>query len=231
MFERLRDAGKLELPDEELSLALFQATRELTYARSLPAYEVSNHARPGGESRHNLIYWRYGEYAGVGPGAHGRLVTAKGRLAQETERHPEMWLTLVETEGHGLVENVPLSREEQGDEFLLMGLRLSEGVDPRAFEKVSGRPIDPERIRSLVEDGFLERDERGRIRVTAMGAPLLDTVVADVCVAATRQTQRASRVEHQLFRDRDARAPWTPSLQHACRGVAGDCETAARIST
>jgi putative oxygen-independent coproporphyrinogen III oxidase len=180
MFERLRDAGKLDLPDEELSLALFELTREVTYARGLPAYEVSNHARPGGESRHNLIYWRYGEYAGVGPGAHGRLVTAKGRLAQETERHPEMWLTQVETEGHGLVESVPLSREEQGDEFLLMGLRLSEGVDPRAFEKVSGRPIDPDRIRSLIEDGFLERDERGRIRVTAMGAPLLDTVVADV---------------------------------------------------
>jgi putative oxygen-independent coproporphyrinogen III oxidase len=180
MFERLRDAGKLELPDEELGLALFQATRELTYARGLPAYEVSNHARPGGESRHNLIYWRYGEYVGVGPGAHGRLVTAKGRLAQETERHPEMWLTLVESEGNGLVESVPLSREEQGDEFLLMGLRLSEGVDPRTFEKVSGRLIDPERIRSLIEDGFLERDERGRIRVTAMGAPLLDTVVADV---------------------------------------------------
>ena len=163
-----------------MSLALFQATRELTYARGLPAYEVSNHARPGGESRHNLIYWRYGEYAGVGPGAHGRLVTAKGRLAQETERHPEMWLTLVESEGNGLVESTPLSREEQGDEFLLMGLRLSEGVDPRTFEKVSGRLIDPERIRSLIEDGFLERDERGRIRVTAMGAPLLDTVVADV---------------------------------------------------
>jgi coproporphyrinogen III oxidase-like Fe-S oxidoreductase len=180
MFERLRDAGKLELPDEELSLAFFQATRELTYARGLPAYEVSNHARPGGESRHNLIYWRYGEYAGIGPGAHGRLVTAKGRLAQETERHPEMWLTLVESEGNGLVESAPLSREEQGDEFLLMGLRLSEGVDPRAFEKVSGRLIDPERIRTLIEDGFLERDERGRIRVTAMGAPLLDTVVADV---------------------------------------------------
>src|SRR5579872_4520923 len=180
MFERLRDAGKLKLQDEELSLALFQTTREVTYARGLPAYEVSNHARPGGESRHNLIYWRYGEYAGVGPGAHGRLVTAKGRLAQETERHPEMWLTQVETEGHGVVESIALSREEQGDEFLLMGLRLSEGVDPRAFEKVSGRAIDPDRIRSLIEDGFLERDERGRIRVTAMGAPLLDTVVADV---------------------------------------------------
>ena len=180
IFERLRAAGKLELPDEDLSLALFETTREVTEARGLPAYEVSNHARPGGESRHNLIYWRYGEYAGVGPGAHGRLLTPKGRFAQETERHPEMWLTQVETEGHGLVESVALSREEQGDEFLLMGLRLSEGVDPRAFEKLTGRDIDPARVESLIEDGFLERDERGRIRVTAMGAPLLDTVVADV---------------------------------------------------
>jgi putative oxygen-independent coproporphyrinogen III oxidase len=180
IFERLRDAGKLALPDEELGLALFRATRELTEARGLPAYEVSNHARPGGESRHNLIYWRYGEYAGVGPGAHGRLVTSKGRLAQETERHPEMWLTQVETEGHGLVENAVLSREEQGDEFLLMGLRLSEGIDPRRYERISGRELDSERVASLVEDGFIERDARGRLRVTPVGAPLLDTVVADV---------------------------------------------------
>ena len=179
IFERLRDAGKLELPNEELSLALFLATRELTEARGLPAYEVSNHAKPGAESRHNLVYWRYGEYAGVGPGAHGRIVTAKGRLAQETERHPEMWLTLVEAEGHGLVEETALSREEQGDEFLLMGLRLKEGIDPRRYEKLTGRMIDPQRVASLVEDGFIELD-RGRIRVTPAGAPLLDAVVADV---------------------------------------------------
>ena len=159
---------------------MFRATRDLTEARGLPAYEVSNHARPGGESRHNLIYWRYGEYAGVGPGAHGRIVTPKGRYAQETERHPEMWLTQVETEGQGLVENTLLSREEQGDEFLLMGLRLREGIDPRRYEKISGRELDRERIASLVEDGFIEQDARGRLRVTPVGAPLLDTVVADV---------------------------------------------------
>ena len=180
IFERLRDAGKLPLPDEELGLAMFQATRELTEARGFPAYEVSNHARLGAESRHNLIYWRYGEYAGVGPGAHGRLVTAQGRLAQETERHPEMWLTQVETEGHGLVESTPLSREEQGDEFLLMGLRLREGVDPARYEALSGREIDPARVESLIEDGFIEKDERGRLRVTPLGWPLLDSVVADV---------------------------------------------------
>ena len=180
IFERLRDAGKLKLPDEDLSLAMFAATRELTEARGLPAYEVSNHARPGGECRHNLVYWRYGEYAGVGPGAHGRIVTPKGRFAQETERHPEMWLTQVETDGHGLVENSALTREEQGDEFLLMGLRLSEGVDPRRYQKLSGRELDRDQVKSLVEDGFIERVANGRIRVTPMGAPLLDTVVADV---------------------------------------------------
>jgi putative oxygen-independent coproporphyrinogen III oxidase len=180
IFERLRDTGKLRLPDEELSLAMFAATRELTEARGLPAYEVSNHARPGGESRHNLVYWRYGEYAGVGPGAHGRLVTPQGRLAQEAERHPEMWLTQVESEGHGLVETIALSREEQGDEFLLMGMRLREGVDPKRYASLSGREIDRDRIRSLVEDGFVEVDKRGRLRVTPTGAPLLDSVVADV---------------------------------------------------
>jgi putative oxygen-independent coproporphyrinogen III oxidase len=180
IFERLRDAGKLKLPDEDLSLAMFSATRELTDARGLPAYEVSNHARPGAESRHNLVYWRYGEYAGIGPGAHGRLLTATGRLAQETERHPEMWLTQVESEGHGLVESEALTREEQGDEFLLMGLRLREGIDPKRFATIAGRELDRERVKSLVEDGFIERDASGHIRVTPMGAPLLDTVVADV---------------------------------------------------
>ena len=179
-FERLRDAGRLDLPDEDLSLAFFRATHELTEARGLPAYEVSNHARPGGESRHNLVYWRYGEYAGIGPGAHGRLVTPRGRLAQACERHPEMWLTRVEAEGHGLIEDAPLTPEEQGDEFLLMGLRLAEGVDPGRYQALSGRELDPEKLRMLVEGGFLERDASGRVRVTAIGAPLLDTVVADV---------------------------------------------------
>jgi oxygen-independent coproporphyrinogen-3 oxidase len=179
-FERLRDAGKLALPDEDLGLALFHATRELTEARGLPAYEVSNHARPGGESRHNLVYWRYGEYAGMGPGAHGRLATARGRLAQACERLPEAWLGRVERQGHGLVEDVPLTPEEQGDEFLVMGLRLSEGVDPRRYEALSGRELNPEKLGTLIEGGFLERDASGRIRVTAAGAPLLDAVVADV---------------------------------------------------
>ncbi len=180
MFERLMNAGKLSVPDEELSLALFRATREIAEARGLPAYEVSNHARPGGESRHNLVYWRYGEYAGVGPGAHGRVVMGQGRLAQACERRPEAWLERVETEGHGLIENAPLSPEEQGDEFLVMGLRLAEGVDPRRYEALAGRSLDGARVAALIADGFLERNASGRLRVTQRGAPLLDTVVAGV---------------------------------------------------
>jgi putative oxygen-independent coproporphyrinogen III oxidase len=179
-FERLRDAGKLELPDEDLSLDFFRTTRELAGDKGFRAYEVSNHARPGGESRHNLVYWRYGEYAGIGPGAHGRLVTPRGRLAEACEKSPEGWLTRVERAGHGLIEDIALSREQMGDEFLLMGLRLSEGVDPRRYEALSGRRLDSERVGTMIEGGFLEQDASGRIRVTAAGAPLLDTVVADV---------------------------------------------------
>jgi len=180
MFERLSKAGKLAMPDADLARELFDATQEITEAHGLPAYEVSNHARPGAESRHNLVYWRYGEYAGVGPGAHGRLITPAGRRAQATERHPEMWLTQVESEGHGLIENEMLTAEQQGDEFLLMGLRLREGVDPERFRRLSGRALDQRQVDSLAAEGFIETDEAGRVRVTPRGAPLLDSVVADL---------------------------------------------------
>jgi putative oxygen-independent coproporphyrinogen III oxidase len=180
MFERLHDAGKLKIPDSDLGRAFWDATQELTAMASLPAYEVSNHARRGAESRHNLIYWRYGEYAGVGPGAHGRIITPKGRRAQSTERHPEMWLTVVEADGQALVEDELLSTEEQGDEFLLMGLRLSEGIEPARFEAVAGRRLDPGRIASLLADGMVEMTAAGRLRVSPEGFPVLDAVVADL---------------------------------------------------
>src|SRR5271170_1967399 len=180
IFERLWRAGKLRLPDPDLARSLFDATQEIAEAYAMPAYEVSNHARSGAESRHNLVYWRYGEYAGVGPGAHGRLLTPTGRRAQSTEKHPEMWLTQVEADGHGLIENDLLSAEEQGDEFLLMGLRLREGVDPKRFEALSGRPLDKRQIKTLALEGFVVEDETGRLRVTPLGAPLLDSVVADL---------------------------------------------------
>ena len=180
MFERLRNAGKLKVPSADQCRVLWDVTQETMEHAGLPAYEISNHARPGGESRHNLIYWRYGEYVGVGPGAHGRILTPKGRRAHSTEQHPEMWLTVVESEGHGLIEDELLSTEEQGDEFLLMGLRLSEGIEPTQFEAVSDRKLDRSRISSLMEDGMVEMTQGGRLRVSAAGFPLLDAVVADL---------------------------------------------------
>ena len=180
IFERLVAAGKIVPPDMETGRALWDVTQEITTAAGLPAYEVSNHARPGAESRHNLIYWRYGDYAGVGPGAHGRLTTQRGRIAQSTEKHPEMWLTVVESDGHGLIENDILTGEQQGDEFLLMGLRLSEGIDPNRYRLISDRTLDPAQIASLQEDGMIEITPEGRLRVTSEGFPVLDAVVADL---------------------------------------------------
>lgn len=180
IFERLNLAGKLVLPNADQSREFWDATQEIMNAAGLPAYEISNHARAGAESRHNLIYWRYGEYVGVGPGAHGRIMVPKGRRAQATERHPEMWLTVVETDGHALVEDEMLSHEEQGDEFLLMGLRLSEGIEPARFEAVAGRSLDPARISSLIAEGMVEMTPHGRLRVSPEGFPLLDAVVADL---------------------------------------------------
>jgi putative oxygen-independent coproporphyrinogen III oxidase len=180
MFERLRDGGKLIIPDNDLGRDLWDATQEMMNSAGLPAYEISNHARPGAESRHNLIYWRYGEYIGIGPGAHGRILAPNGRRAQATERHPETWLTVVEVNGHALVEDELLSLEEQGDEFLLMGLRLAEGIEPHRFQTMSGRSLDPRRVASLIADGMVEYTSHGRIKVSAEGFPVLDAVVADL---------------------------------------------------
>ena len=180
MFERLRNAGKLVVPNSDQARDLWDVTQETMNKAGLPAYEISNHAAVGAESRHNLIYWRYGEYVGVGPGAHGRITTPKGRRAHSTERHPEMWLTIVESDGHGLVEDELLTTEEQGDEFLLMGLRLSEGIEPTQFEALSGRMLDRSRVSSLMEEGMVELTQLGRLRVSAAGFPVLDAVVADL---------------------------------------------------
>ncbi len=181
MFEQLYRAKKLKIPDVDTARALWDVTQELTEKAGMPAYEISNHAKPGGESRHNLIYWRYGEYVGVGPGAHGRILTAKGaRRAQATEPHPEMWLTVVETEGFGLVEDETLSNEAQGDEFLLMGLRLTEGIDPARFQALTGKRFEASRVADLIAHGMVEYTRQGRIRVTSEGFPVLDAVVADL---------------------------------------------------
>ncbi|MFZ0606793.1 MAG: radical SAM family heme chaperone HemW [Xanthobacteraceae bacterium] len=179
-FAALHAAGKLRTPDEDTARALYDVTQELCGAHGLPAYEISNHARPGGECRHNLVYWRAQEYAGVGPGAHGRLDIDGERHATATEKGPEAWLDLVESRGHGVVTDEVLIREERSDEFLLMGLRLAEGIDLARYAEVSGRRLDPVRIAALCEHGLVETTPQGRLRVTLPGFPVLDAVVADL---------------------------------------------------
>jgi putative oxygen-independent coproporphyrinogen III oxidase len=180
-FERLHAAGRLVVPDAETGRALWDVTQETCEAAGMPAYEISNHARPGAESRHNLTYWRYGEYVGIGPGAHGRIAGADGRrLATATERDPEAWLARVERDGHGLVEETALTGEESADEFLLMGLRLREGIDPERYRAFSGRALDPRRIADLTGDGLITGRDGARLAVTAAGFPVLDAVVADL---------------------------------------------------
>jgi oxygen-independent coproporphyrinogen-3 oxidase len=179
-FAALRAAGKLVIPDDDLGRELYDTTQEVCAARGLPAYEISNHARPGGECRHNLVYWRGHEYAGIGPGAHGRLDIDGTRYATATEKRPEAWLMRVEANGHGLITDDPLTREDMADEFLLMGLRLAEGIDIARFRAVSGRSLDPARIAMLHEHGLVETTADGRLRVTLPGFPVLDAVVADL---------------------------------------------------
>ncbi|AJY47377.1 radical SAM family heme chaperone HemW [Martelella endophytica] len=179
-FYALHKAGKLTVPDEDRAADLYEITQAVTAARGLPTYEVSNHARPGAESRHNLTYWRYGDYAGIGPGAHGRLTTGDGKIATATERHPETWLAKVEEGGHGMVADTPLSTEEQADELLLMGLRLREGVDIARWSELSGRMPDAESEAFLLDLGLIERIGNSRLRATPQGMLLLNRIVTEL---------------------------------------------------
>ena len=165
-FFGLHAAGKLQTPDEATARALYDVTQEVCAREELPAYEISNHARTGAECRHNLVYWRGDEYAGIGPGAHGRLDIAGVRHAIATEKRPEAWLMRVEANGSGVVTDDLLNSEERADEFLLMGLRLAEGIDPGRYAALSGRPLDPRRIALLREEGAISVDPDGRLRVT-----------------------------------------------------------------
>ena len=179
-FFGLHAAGKLQTPDEATARALYDVTQEVCAREGLPAYEISNHARTGAECKHNLVYWRGEQYAGIGPGAHGRLDIDGVRHATATERRPEAWLLNVEERGHGVVTDDSLNSEERADEFLLMGLRLAEGIDPQRYAKLSGRKLDPHRIAMLREEGAIAVDADGRLRVTKSGFPVLDAVVADL---------------------------------------------------
>ncbi|MEP9396701.1 radical SAM family heme chaperone HemW [Mesorhizobium sp. KR2-14] len=179
-FHALHEAHKFELPDADQAAELYAITQEVTAAHGLPAHEISNHARPGAESRHNLIYWRYGEYVGVGPGAHGRFVEDGRRVVTIAEKMPETWLELVETKGHGVTGGEILTRSEEADEFLLMGLRLVEGIDLVRYEALSGRELSPARVSILRDEGLIEPVGNSRLRATPSGMIVLDAVVADL---------------------------------------------------
>jgi oxygen-independent coproporphyrinogen-3 oxidase len=179
-FAALHAAGKLTIPDDDSAAELYAVTQEVCDAAGLPAYEVSNHAIPGAESRHNLTYWRYGEYAGIGPGAHGRLKQGDGRHATACERAPEVWLEKVESWGDGLVTDEILTQEEEGDEMLLMGLRLTEGISLDRYRRLAVRSLDPARLTAVFSHGMVEPADHGRLRATRAGFFVLDAVVADL---------------------------------------------------
>ena len=179
-FHALHAARKFAIPDNEHAADLYALTQAVTAARGLPAYEISNHARPGAESRHNLTYWRYGEYVGVGPGAHGRFIEDGTRVVTVAERKPENWLSMVEQAGHGVTGGETLTRSEEADEFLLMGLRLAEGIDLARYEALSGNTLSRERLAVLQQEGLVAPLGNSRLRATAQGMIVLDAVVADL---------------------------------------------------
>jgi putative oxygen-independent coproporphyrinogen III oxidase len=169
--------GTLHIPAEDSAASLFEMTQEMTEAAGRPAYEISNHARPGRECRHNLIYWRYGDYAGVGPGAHGRLMLGEARVATSAERLPERWQDKVSREGHGYVEQTAIDDVEAAREHLLMNLRLSEGLDLAAYEKRWSVTLDRKKIAELAADDLVQM-QGTVLAATPRGRLVLNSVIA-----------------------------------------------------
>ena len=182
-FATLAARGEIVLPDGDTAAALYEATAEEAARHGLAAYEISNYARPGAESRHNLTYWRYQDYAGIGPGAHGRIGLEGRLLATRRHRAPEEWAARVERAGHGSVEEIPVAPAEQAREALLMGLRLTEGIDAAAFAARTGlgldEALDAPMVAASVAEGYLIRDAAG-LRATASGRLRLDALLAAI---------------------------------------------------
>jgi len=190
-FYRLHEAGKLATPPDDDAIALLETTRAVCTDAGLPAYEVSNHAAPGDESRHNLIYWRYGDYAGVGPGAHGRLMLADGtRIATETVRDPGRWLAQVEQHGNGAEATTRLSMQEQAEELLLMGLRLEEGISLGRLRAL-GFALAPETLGELQSLDMISLEQGHRLRVTQAGLLLLNHIAGRLAAALTPMSEPA----------------------------------------
>jgi oxygen-independent coproporphyrinogen-3 oxidase len=173
--------GALQPMPADDQAALYDVTQDILEAAGMPAYEISNHARPGGESRHNLVYWRSGDYLGLGPGAHGRILRGDGWRATQTRRKPEAWLEQVEAEGHGRESETPVAAAERAEEALMMGLRLSEGVYAANFRAATGLDLDafvpPARSTPLEAAGLLYRDNL-RLVATREGRAVLDGLLA-----------------------------------------------------
>jgi putative oxygen-independent coproporphyrinogen III oxidase len=182
-FHTLHAQGILRLPPEELQADLYELTQARLAAAGLPAYEISNHARPGQTCRHNLVYWRAGDFVGIGPGAHGRLTIDGRRVATRTERMPRAWLDRVELDGHAEISRERLSPADQVIELLLMGLRLTEGVSVQRLRRIGGEDfestLDMAAVRRLMADGFLEKSE-DRLATTAAGRQRLNAVLEAV---------------------------------------------------
>ena len=172
--------GAFVLPDEEASAAMFEATQSRLMAAGLPAYEISNHAQPGAACRHNLIYWRYQDYVGIGPGAHGRFAEGAAKRATRRASGPEAWLEAVERTGHGTAESTTVAGRDLVEEALMMGLRLADGIDRKLFASVTGADpvaaLTEDAVAPLIKAGFLEIEPE-RLRATAAGRQRLNAIL------------------------------------------------------
>jgi len=179
-FGNRAERGETLAADEDTAAALFELTQERLIAAGMPAYEISNHARPGAECRHNLAYWRYEDYLGIGPGAHGRVTRDGGKVATLQWRAPEAWLAAIEESGSAVEEMTPVPRDSAVEEMLMMGLRLAEGVSRSRLEAFAGRTVEDlfaAALPRLVEGGFLTLDDY-RLAATAAGRQRLNAVLA-----------------------------------------------------
>lgn len=176
-FARLYEKGAFKLPEDEAAAGLYARTGEICAEHDLHAYEISNYAKPGAECRHNLVYWRYGDYVGAGPGAHGRVSLGMERRATRMLKQPQAWLESVEAKNHGLEQSETVSPIEQGDEMMLMGLRLSEGVSLSRYAALTGQPVAEARIYELERNGMVLRDG-DHLRASEEGRLVLDALLA-----------------------------------------------------
>ena len=181
-YYALHQSGKLKIPNSDECADFYLTTQEICNEHQLPAYEISNHAKVDTECLHNLNYWRYGDYIGVGPGAHGRLTIDSQRLATVVEKHPESWLTRVDSKGHGAINFYNLSATECGNEYLLMALRTIEGLNLERFEQLTGQQLNSEKLNYFIENGLLSKSSEHQIKPTKQAFLLINSIVSELAI-------------------------------------------------